>query len=91
MITGRRMWALCKTTTPRCFVPISSFQAVEQGLRGLDLGPTEIVSVDVLTRPYDLIVLLESPDLDAVGHSATRIQQVQGLQRTMTRLVVKLG
>ena len=60
--------------------------------RKLQLKDTEVISVDAVTGPYDVIALLESEDLDTLGQAITDgIQRVDGVQRTNTCLVVKLG
>ena len=51
-----------------------------------------VVAVDAVTGPYDVIALLESDDLDKMGRAITDgIQRVDGVQRTTTCLVVRLG
>ena len=50
------------------------------------------MSVDAVTGPFDVIAQLESDDLDKLGRAITdAIQQVDGVQRTTTCLVVRLG
>ena len=62
------------------------------GVAGLQFPDARIVSVDAVTGPFDVIALLESDDLDKVGRAITDgIQRVDGVQRTTTCLVVKLG
>jgi len=56
------------------------------------LSDSRVVSVDAVTGPFDVIALLESDDLDKVGRAITEgIQQVDGVQRTTTCLVVQLS
>ena len=58
----------------------------------MKLKEANVVSVDAVTGPFDVIALLESDDLDKLGRAITdAIQQVSGVQRTTTCLVVKLG
>ena len=65
---------------------------VSEGVRGLTFDDTQVVSVDAVTGPFDVIALLESDDLDKLGRAITDgIQQVDGVQRTTTCLVVRLG
>jgi DNA-binding Lrp family transcriptional regulator len=65
---------------------------VARGITGITFGDTKIVSVDAVTGPFDVITLLESDDLDKLGRAITDgIQQVAGVQRTTTCLVVRLG
>ena len=70
---------------------VGEANAVGNGLRKLQLKDTEVISVDAVTGPYDVIALLESEDLDTLGQAITDgIQRVDGVQRTNTCLVVKL-
>src|SRR5437773_1754060 len=65
---------------------------VSEGVRGLTFDDTQVISVDAVTGPFDVIALLESDDLDKLGRAITDgIQQVDGVQRTTTCLVVRLG
>ena len=51
----------------------------------------KVVSVDSVTGPYDIIVLLEAEDLDKLGNAITSaLQRIEGVQRTTTCLAVKL-
>ena len=69
---------------------VGKAMAAERGIQGLDLTDTKTLSVDVVTGPYDMIVQLESADLDKLGQAILTMQQVEGLQRTTTCLVVRL-
>jgi DNA-binding Lrp family transcriptional regulator len=65
---------------------------VSEGVKDLDFEDANIISVDAVTGPFDVIALLESDDLDKLGRAITDgIQQVEGVQRTTTCLVVRLG
>ena len=65
---------------------------VARGVSAVSFADTKIVSVDAVTGPFDVITLLESDDLDKMGRAITDgIQQVEGVQRTTTCLVVRLG
>lgn len=65
---------------------------VARGVKAINFGETQVVSVDAVTGPFDVIALLESDDLDKLGRAITDgIQQVGGVQRTTTCLVVRLG
>lgn len=71
---------------------VGQASTVAQGLLALNFPDTKIVSVDAVTGPFDVIALLESDDLDLMGKAITDgIQQVEGVQRTTTCLVVRLG
>lgn len=50
-----------------------------------------IKSVDPVTGPYDVIVVLEGKDLNAVGDLVTaHIHPVAGITRTVTCLAIQL-
>ena len=71
---------------------VGKAKGVAEGVQNLQFPDARIVSVDAVTGPFDVIALLESDDLDKVGRAITDgIQQVDGVQRTTTCLVVKLG
>lgn len=55
-------------------------------------GLTGVVSAEDVTGPYDVIVRAESDDVDALGTLVVaRVQAVNGITRTLTCPVVKLG
>ena len=48
-----------------------------------------VQSVDTVTGPYDIIVMVSASDLNAVGQIVTReIHTVSGIVRTVTCMVV---
>ena len=48
-------------------------------------------SVDTVTGPYDIIIAIEGPDINAIGNLVTKhIQSVSGVARTVTCLTIKL-
>lgn len=48
-----------------------------------------VISVDVVTGPYDIIALVETEDLHGVGNLVTeRMHTVSGIIRTVTCLAV---
>ena len=50
-----------------------------------------VKSVDAVTGPYDVIALIEMPDVNAIGDIVTkRIHSVSGIARTVTCLAVRL-
>ncbi len=50
-----------------------------------------MTSVDAVTGPYDIIAVLEAPDLNTVGDLVTsRVHTVSGIVRTVTCLTVSL-
>ncbi len=71
---------------------VGKAKAVAEGVAEMSFPSARVVNVDAVTGPYDAIALLEGDDLDHVGTAITDgIQQVDGVQRTTTCLVVKLG
>lgn len=65
---------------------------IAKGVLKVKLSDAKVVSVDAVTGPFDVIALIESDDLDKLGRAITdAIQQVDGVQRTTTCLVVRLG
>ncbi len=49
-------------------------------------------SIDAVTGPYDIIVTLEGPDLNAIGDLVTsNIHTIPGIVRTVTCLAVSLS
>ncbi len=80
--------------TVRAYVLVESDSArsgaVSGGLRHLAVAHAEVLSADSVSGPFDLIVLLESPDLDGLGHAvAEGIQKISGVRRTVTCVVME--
>ena len=63
---------------------------VSRGVQGLDLIDSKVLSADTVTGPFDLIVRMESADLDRLGEAITAIQRVEGVHRTTTCLAIRL-
>ncbi len=54
-------------------------------------GIPGVGTADVLTGPYDVIVRVTAPDVDALGRLVvTKIQVVEGVTRTLTCPIVRL-
>ncbi len=71
---------------------VGSAKAVYEGIQTLNLADARVLSAEAVTGPFDVIVLLESVDLDMLGRAVTEgIQRLQGVHRTTTCLVIKLG
>ena len=71
---------------------VGQASAVGEGVKKISVPDAEVISVDAVTGPFDVIALLESDDLDKLGRAITEgIQRVEGVQRTTTCLVVRLG
>ena len=50
-----------------------------------------VISSETVTGPYDVVVLVEAEDVDALGQLVlTAIQPVDGIMRTLTCPVVNL-
>ena len=53
---------------------------------------SEVKSVNAVTGPYDIIVVVEGPDLTAVGNLVTsEIHTISGVIRTVTCLAIDLS
>ena len=51
-----------------------------------------VKSVEAVTGPYDVIAVVEMPDVDALGDLVTKhIHSVSGIARTVTCLTMQLG
>jgi DNA-binding Lrp family transcriptional regulator len=51
-----------------------------------------VASVDVVTGPYDIIAIVEAPDLGSVGDTVTgNVHTIGGIVRTVTCLAVGGG
>ncbi len=71
---------------------VGKASTVGAGVKKMSMPDAKVVSVDAVTGPFDVIALLESDDLDKLGRAITEgIQTVDGVQRTTTCLVVRLG
>lgn len=71
---------------------VGQANAVGEGVKKVNVPDAKVISVDAVTGPFDVIALLESDDLDKLGRAITEgIQRVEGVQRTTTCLVVRLG
>ena len=71
---------------------VGKAKAVGEAVKSLSHQDAEVVSVDTVTGPFDVIVQMEADDLDKLGNCITDgIQRVDGVQRTTTCLCVRLG
>ena len=69
----------------------TSAGAVSGGLKNLAVSHAKVLSADTASGPFDVIALLESPDLDGLGRAVSEgIQQIYGVQRTVTCVVLEL-
>ncbi len=50
-----------------------------------------VKSVEAVTGPYDIIAVVEMPDVNAIGDLVTRnVHSISGIARTVTCLTVQL-
>lgn len=50
-----------------------------------------VKSVEAVTGPYDIIAVVEKPDVNAIGDLVTRnVHSISGIARTVTCLTVQL-
>jgi DNA-binding Lrp family transcriptional regulator len=71
---------------------VGKAKAVGETVKALSHKDAEVVTVDTVTGPFDVIVQMEADDLDKLGNCITDgIQRVEGVQRTTTCLCVRLG
>ena len=64
-------------------VGTAGFVAAE--VNRLDHNEVRLISSDAVTGPFDVIALLESPNLDTLARFVSeRIQSINGVQRTTT-------
>lgn len=63
---------------------------VGQALQELTWPSARLTSCDTVTGPYDIIVRLESDDLDSMRQCIDAVQAVEGVRRTSTCLAVAL-
>ena len=67
-------------------------QAVGNAVRAIQSEHANVLAVDTVTGPFDVIVQLEADDLDLLGKCITdELQKIEGLQRTTPCLAVNLA
>ncbi|MDA1096788.1 MAG: Lrp/AsnC ligand binding domain-containing protein [Chloroflexi bacterium] len=76
----------------RAFILIeTSVGKTQDVVAALRLVP-QIQAVDAVTGPYDVIAIVDAPDLNTVGNVVTSsIHTIAGILRTVTCLAVSLG
>ena len=79
-----KAFVLIEVTAGKSKKVVSDLAAIQQQVK-------EIQSVDMVTGPYDIITVMEGPDINAIGNLVTKhIQSVSGVARTVTCLTIKL-
>ena len=64
---------------------VGKSRSVGESLRDLD----GVSNVDAVTGPFDIIAVVEAPDLNAVGDLVTsQVHTINGIVRTVTCLAV---
>jgi DNA-binding Lrp family transcriptional regulator len=75
--------------TTRAFVLIETAVGKTKDVVGELSGVEAVASVDVVTGPYDIIAIIEAPDLSSVGETVTgSVHTISGIVRTVTCLAV---
>lgn len=70
---------------------VGKAKVVYDAVKGLHVPDTQVALVDVVTGPFDVIVLIEADDLDRLGRAVSEgIQRIDGVQRTTTCLLLSL-
>ena len=80
-----------EATILRSYVLIQTATGRAADVAGAIRGESGVISTEAVTGPYDVIVLVEAEDIDAVGQLVlTAIQSVEGIVRTLTCPVVNV-
>ena len=70
---------------------VGTAKAVAERLKELSHKDTRVTDVDTVTGPFDVIAMLQAPDLNNLGSCITEaIQTVPGVKRTTTCLSIAL-
>ena len=76
----------CAVVT-KAFILIETAVGKSRDVSGALQSLEGIVSVDMVTGPYDIVAVLEAPDLNSIGGMVTgRVHTIVGVQRTVTCL-----
>lgn len=80
-----------EATILRSYVLIQTDTGRATDIAGAIRGVSGVISTEAVTGPYDVVVLVEVEDIDALGQLVvTAIQSVEGIVRTLTCPVVNL-
>ena len=78
--------------TTKAFVLIETAVGKTKGIVSSLKDVDGVSSVDVVTGPYDVIAIIEAPDLTSVGDTVTgSVHTIEGIVRTVTCLAVGSG
>jgi len=78
--------------TVKAFVLIEAAMGKTKEVVAMLENAEGVKSVDAVTGPYDVIAVIEMPDVNAIGDLVTKhIHSVSGIARTVTCLTVRLG
>jgi uncharacterized protein with GYD domain len=80
-----------EATILRSYVLIQTDTGRATDVAGAIRGVSGVISSETVAGPYDVVVLVEAEDIDALGQLVvTAIQPVEGIVRTLTCPVVNL-
>ena len=80
-----------EATILRSYILIQTDTGRATDVAGAIRGVSGVISTEAVAGPYDVVVLVEVEDIDALGQLVvTAIQSVEGIVRTLTCPVVKL-
>ncbi len=64
---------------------VGTANSIVSGIRSLPSDDVKVISADVVTGPFDSVVVLEGSDLDQLARFVTdKIQAIDGVARTIT-------
>lgn len=78
--------------TTKVYLLVETSVGKTRGVASALQDMTCIESVDVVTGPYDIVAVIEGPDMGSVGNLITgKIHSVEGVVRTVTCVAVTNG
>ncbi len=64
-------------------------QSVARELRNRPIAHAQLLMVDAVAGPFDIVAVLVAPDVDSIGKAVSEsIQAVEGVSKTTTCLVI---
>ena len=74
----------------RAYILIQTDTGRAADVAGSIRGLAGVISTEAVTGPYDVVVLVEATDVDALGQLVvTSVQPVEGIVRTLTCPVIR--